>query len=134
MKYLLLRTFPASTYDIPTVSGTNSQRRSEVLSSTISQATLLRNRSNHGKIPNFTDKPEHPSLETNQATFSALSSLFHRSSPTDTCPTATSSMTTTKHQTISRRMSMRLRPLSTVSTSLSLRRRQSLASHITLSQ
>ncbi|KAG2184104.1 hypothetical protein INT44_009119 [Umbelopsis vinacea] len=128
LKYLLLRTSPASTYDVPMLSSASNQRRSEVLSSTISQATLLRKQGGHGKIPNFTDKSEQPSLETNQAPFPSLSTLFHRSSPSDGAITAATTTTASKQQkTLSHRVSMRLRPLSTVSTSLSLRRRQSLA-------
>jgi hypothetical protein len=110
------------------LSNASNQRRSEVLSSTISQATLLRKQGGQGKIPNFTDKSEQPSLETNQAPFSSLSTLFHRSSPPDGAQTAAPTTTASKQQqTLSHRMSMRLRPLSTVSTSLNLRRRQSLA-------
>jgi hypothetical protein len=125
LKYLLLRTSPASTYDVPMLSSASNQRRSEVLSSTISQATLLRKQGGHGKIPSFTDKSELPSLETNQAPFSSISTLFHRSPPSDGALTTTTSKQ--QQQTLSHRVSMRLRPLSTVSTSLSLRRRQSLA-------
>ncbi|KAG2175623.1 hypothetical protein INT43_001270 [Umbelopsis isabellina] len=131
LKYLLLRTSPNFPMDIPVPNTT--QRRND-LKLTINQASLLRKASST-KIKPMPSKSKVEAEETSHGTFSALSTLFHRTSNAATNDHASASEAPVapaphKHHTLSHRMSMRLRPLSTVSSTLSIRRRQSVAANL----
>lgn len=131
LKYLLLRTSPNFPMDIPIPN--TAQRRND-LTLNINQASLLR-KASKTKIKPMPSKPKAEAEEATHGTFSALSTLFHRASNAATNDHTFVSVTSVapapqKHHTLSHRMSMRLRPLSTVSTTLSVRRRQSVAANL----